>query len=134
MIKVKLKVPAGEAKSGPPLAPILGQHQINLMEFCKLFNSKSLELYSQGTPVRLRVIKGKGSLQYIYKPLTFYSLVMNFCLYTNKQKFLSYGQLYDILVIRLINLEKLGITTERKQKVAKELFGFLYSLNILIKP
>lgn len=133
MVRIKLRVPAGEARSGPPLAPVLGQHQVNLMEFCKLFNARSLELYSQGIPVRLRINKGRGLVQYIYKPLTFYSLFINFCLYTNKQKFLSYTQLYDILTIRLQNLEKLGILSESKQKVAKELFGFLYSSGILLK-
>ena len=133
MVRIKLKVPAGEAKSGPPLAPILGQHQVNLMEFCKLFNVKSLEFYSQGIPVRLRIDKGRGSVQYVYKPLTFYSLVINFCLYTNKQRILYYTQLYDIFLIRLLNLEKLGILTEHKQKVAKELFGFLHSSGIILK-
>jgi len=132
MVKIKLKIGAGEAKSGPPLAPILGQHQVNLMEFCKLFNAKSLEVYSQGVPVRMRLYKGKGSIRYDYKPLTSYSLLMNFALYINKGKFVTYSQLYDIFKIRKVNLEKLNISGNDKQ-IAKQLFGFLSSASFTLK-
>lgn len=132
MVKIKLKLGAGEAKSGPPLAPILGQHQVNLMEFVKLFNLKSLELYTQSVPVRLLLYKGKGATRYDYKPLTYYSLVTNFVLYVNRQKFITYAQLYDIFQIRLLNLQKLSTKAEPKL-IAKELFGFINSTKISLK-
>jgi large subunit ribosomal protein L11 len=38
---VKLQVPAGQANPSPPVGPALGQHGVNIMEFCKAFNSKT---------------------------------------------------------------------------------------------
>lgn len=39
--QVKLQVPAGQANPAPPVGPALGQHGINIMEFCKQFNAKT---------------------------------------------------------------------------------------------
>jgi len=38
---VKLQVPAGQANPSPPVGPALGQHGVNIMEFCKAFNSQT---------------------------------------------------------------------------------------------
>ncbi|MEJ5375643.1 MAG: 50S ribosomal protein L11 [bacterium] len=38
---VKLQVPAGQATPSPPVGPALGQHGVNIMEFCKAFNAKT---------------------------------------------------------------------------------------------
>jgi len=38
---VKLQVPAGKANPSPPVGPALGQHGVNIMEFCKAFNAKT---------------------------------------------------------------------------------------------
>lgn len=47
---VKLQVPAGQANPSPPVGPALGQHGVNIMEFCKTFNAKTQQL-EQGLPV-----------------------------------------------------------------------------------
>jgi large subunit ribosomal protein L11 len=39
--QVKLQVPAGKANPSPPIGPALGQHGVNIMEFCKAFNAKT---------------------------------------------------------------------------------------------
>jgi len=39
--KIKLQVPAGGATPAPPIGPALGQHGVNIMEFCKQFNAKT---------------------------------------------------------------------------------------------
>ena len=41
MAVVKLQCPAGQANPAPPVGPALGQHGVNIMEFCKAFNSKT---------------------------------------------------------------------------------------------
>jgi large subunit ribosomal protein L11 len=41
---IKLQVPAGAANPSPPVGPALGQHGVNIMEFCKAFNSKTQSL------------------------------------------------------------------------------------------
>ena len=47
---IKLQVAAGKANPSPPVGPALGQHGVNIMEFCKAFNAKTQEL-DPGMPV-----------------------------------------------------------------------------------
>ncbi|HHL19273.1 MAG TPA: 50S ribosomal protein L11 [Thiothrix sp.] len=47
---IKLQVPAGSANPSPPVGPALGQHGVNIMEFCKSFNSKT-QGFEKGIPV-----------------------------------------------------------------------------------
>ena len=42
--QLKLQVPAGKANPSPPIGPALGQRGINIMEFCKAFNAKSVDM------------------------------------------------------------------------------------------
>jgi len=134
---VKLRLNAAEAKSGPPLAPVLGQHQINLMEFCKNFNLLSQNFYSPGVPVRLRVVKQVGlPLKYLFKPIPFYVLLTNFLLYVNQVRVVTVEQLYDTFLIRLYELkvlENIELNGLKKINLAKQLFGFLISKKILVK-
>ena len=46
---IKLQVPAGQANPSPPVGPALGQHGVNIMEFCKAFNAKTQSL-EKGLP------------------------------------------------------------------------------------
>jgi large subunit ribosomal protein L11 len=64
---IKLQVPAGDAKPSPPVGPALGQHGVNIMEFCKAFNAEtqSLEL-GLPIPVVITVYSDK-SFTYIKK-------------------------------------------------------------------
>ena len=41
---IKLQVPAGKANPAPPIGPALGQHGVNIMEFCKAFNAKTNQM------------------------------------------------------------------------------------------
>ena len=47
---IKLQVPAGEANPSPPVGPALGQHGVNIMEFCKAFNGQTQKL-EKGLPI-----------------------------------------------------------------------------------
>ena len=47
---IKLQVPSGQANPSPPVGPALGQHGVNIMEFCKAFNAKTQQ-NEQGMPV-----------------------------------------------------------------------------------
>ena len=47
---IKLQVPAGGANPSPPVGPALGQHGVNIMEFCKAFNAQTQQL-DAGAPV-----------------------------------------------------------------------------------
>ena len=41
MAQIKLQIPAGQANPSPPVGPALGQHGVNIMDFCKQFNEKT---------------------------------------------------------------------------------------------
>ena len=47
---IKLQVPAGQANPSPPVGPALGQHGVNIMEFCKAFNAKTQKV-EPGMPI-----------------------------------------------------------------------------------
>ena len=47
---IKLQIPAGQANPSPPVGPALGQHGVNIMEFCKAFNAKTQQM-EQGMPI-----------------------------------------------------------------------------------
>jgi large subunit ribosomal protein L11 len=53
---IKLQVPAGQANPSPPVGPALGQHGLNIMEFCKAFNAKTQNMENgMPTPVVITV-------------------------------------------------------------------------------
>lgn len=53
--KIKLQIPAGQANPAPPVGPALGQHGVNIMDFCKAFNAKTQEKSGYIIPVNLTV-------------------------------------------------------------------------------
>ncbi len=53
--QIKLQVPAGKANPAPPVGPALGQHGVNIMEFCKVFNEKTASQIGDIIPVELTV-------------------------------------------------------------------------------
>jgi len=60
MGQIKLQIPAGQATPSPPVGPALGQHGVNIMEFCKAFNSKTQGQEGSIIPVVIEVYKDKS--------------------------------------------------------------------------
>ncbi len=58
--KIKLQIPAGQAKPSPPVGPALGQHGVNIMEFCKAFNAKTQEKAGYIIPVEITVFADRS--------------------------------------------------------------------------
>lgn len=64
---IKLQVPAGKANPSPPVGPALGQHGVNIMEFCKAFNAATQGM-EQGMPVPVVItVYADRSFTYITK-------------------------------------------------------------------
>jgi large subunit ribosomal protein L11 len=63
---VKLHVPGGQANPAPPVGPALGQHGVNIMEFCKQFNSRTQDKIGFTVPVEITVY-GDRSFTFITK-------------------------------------------------------------------
>jgi large subunit ribosomal protein L11 len=58
--KVKLQIPGGQANPAPPVGPALGQHAVNIMEFCKAFNERTSDQQGTIIPVILTVYKDRS--------------------------------------------------------------------------
>ncbi len=57
---IKLQIPAGKANPSPPVGPALGQHGVNIMEFCKAFNAKTQNEGDMIIPVVITVYKDRS--------------------------------------------------------------------------
>ena len=60
MAQIKLQVAAGQANPSPPIGPALGQHGVNIMDFCKAFNSRTANDEGIITPVVITVYQDRS--------------------------------------------------------------------------
>jgi len=58
--QIKLQIPAGQATPSPPVGPALGQHGVNIMDFCKAFNAKTQGQEGMIIPVIIDVYKDRS--------------------------------------------------------------------------
>ncbi|MBA2476328.1 MAG: 50S ribosomal protein L11 [Actinobacteria bacterium] len=57
---IKLQIPGGQANPAPPVGPALGQHGVNIMEFCKTFNAQTSGANGRITPVEITVFEDRS--------------------------------------------------------------------------
>ena len=57
---IKLQLPAGQANPSPPVGPALGAHGVNIMEFCKAYNSKTQDKAGMVIPVEITVFADRS--------------------------------------------------------------------------
>lgn len=60
LTNIKLQVPAGKANPAPPVGPALGQHGVNIMEFCKTFNEQTVQQMGDIIPVEITVYQDRS--------------------------------------------------------------------------
>ncbi|MDA8133758.1 MAG: 50S ribosomal protein L11 [Desulfobacteraceae bacterium] len=60
MTQIKLQVPAGKANPSPPIGPALGQHGVNIMDFCKSFNARTANDVGSIIPVVITVYQDRS--------------------------------------------------------------------------
>tara|TARA_Y100000816_G_C26071172_1_gene563464 strand:- start:905 stop:1330 length:426 start_codon:yes stop_codon:yes gene_type:complete len=108
---IKLQIPAGKANPAPPVGPALGQHGVNIMEFCKAFNAKTQESAGKLIPVEISVFADR-SFTFITKTPPTSSLVLEYAKLPkgssepNKSKVgkLSKSQVQEIAEIKMPDL------------------------------
>jgi len=66
LTKIKLQIPAGKANPAPPIGPALGQHGLNIQEFCNQFNEATKDKGGDIIPVEITIYKDK-SFDFILK-------------------------------------------------------------------
>jgi len=99
---IKLMVPARKATPMPPTGTTLGQHGINISDFCKKFNDRS-QFYEEGLllPVHLILYKDK-SFEFVIK-LPFCTTLLKSLLTEGDSKIVSISDLYKISVIKSLD-------------------------------
>src|SRR3712207_1761420 len=60
LTEIKLQVPGGAANPAPPVGPALGQHGVNIMEFCKAFNAQTSDQNGRIIPVVITVFEDRS--------------------------------------------------------------------------
>jgi len=60
LAKLKLQIPAGQATPAPPVGNNLGQHGVNIMEFCKAFNERTQQQIGDVVPVEITVFEDRS--------------------------------------------------------------------------
>jgi large subunit ribosomal protein L11 len=104
--KIKLYCPGGQANPSPPVGPALGQHGVNIMEFCKAFNEQTKDKMGLTLPVEIEVYEDK-SFSFVVKSPPVSVLLKQAC-------GLAKGS-------GVPNKEKVGrITREKLREIAKE--------------
>jgi large subunit ribosomal protein L11 len=68
--RIKLNIQGGAATPAPPVGSSLGQHQVNIMEFCKLFNAQTANRKGETVPVEITIYKDKTFSMVLKTPPT----------------------------------------------------------------
>ena len=74
---IKMQIAAGKANPAPPVGPALGQHGVNIMEFCKAFNAKTQDKMGKIIPVEINVYADR-SFSFITKTPPTSSLILEY--------------------------------------------------------
>ena len=132
---IKLQIPAGKANPAPPVGPALGQHGVNIMEFCKAFNAKTQEQMGKIIPVEISVFADR-SFTFITKTPPAASLILEAAGIPkgsgepNKEKVgtVTSDQLKEIAEIKMPDLNASDVTSAMRM-----IAGTARSMGIVVK-
>jgi len=121
MVQIKLQVEAGKANPSPPIGPALGQHGVNIMDFCKAFNAKTTNDVGQIIPVVITVYQDR-SFSFITKTPPASRLLLQAAKLQkgspepNKDKVgkVTKDQLVEIAELKMVDLNASGIDSAVK--------------------
>lgn len=119
--QIKLQIPGGQANPAPPVGPALGQHGVNIMEFCKAFNAKTKDENGMIIPVVITVFADR-SFSFITKTPPASVLILKECGIEkgsgvpNKEKVgeIKKAQLRKIAEIKMPDLNALDVDAAMK--------------------
>ena len=132
---IKLQIPAGKANPAPPIGPALGQHGVNIMEFCKAFNAKTQEQMGKIIPVVITVYADR-TFSFITKTPPVSSLILEASNLKkgsgepNKEKVgtISMSKIEEIAKIKIPDLN-----TNDLNAASKMIKGTARSMGIVVK-
>ncbi len=119
--KIKLQIPGGSATPAPPVGSSLGQHQVNIMEFCKAFNAQTAGRKGEPVPVEITVYADR-TFEFRTKtaPATFYikerAKVTRGSARPHEQKVgkISWKDVEDIAKLKMADLTAIDLDSAKK--------------------
>jgi large subunit ribosomal protein L11 len=129
---IKLQCPAGKANPAPPVGPALGQHGVNIMEFCKAFNEKTAAQMGDIIPVEITVYADR-SFTFICKTPPAANLIMKALGLAkgsgvpNKEKV---GALTQSQLLEIAKLKMKDLNAETPEAAAKIIAGTARSMGV----
>lgn len=135
LTKIKLQIPAGQANPAPPVGPALGQHGLNIQEFCTKFNEASKDKMGEITPVEISVYEDR-TFTFIMKSPPASELIKKFAKIqkgsgkplTQKVGTLSKEDLAEIAKIKMTDLN-----TDNVEQAMKIIAGTARQMGVEIK-
>jgi len=123
-VTIKLQIPAGKANPAPPVGPALGQHGVNIMDFCKQFNAKTQKSGNTIIPVVITVYQDR-SFSFVTKTPPTSVLVKEACQLKSGSKMpqkdkvakISMDQVRKIAETKLPDLNGMGVESAVNQVV-----------------
>ncbi|MEJ5167297.1 MAG: 50S ribosomal protein L11 [Thermoanaerobaculia bacterium] len=133
--QIKLQIPGGQATPAPPVGPALGQHGLNIMEFCKQFNAKTQK--EQGTiiPVVITVYSDK-SFTFVTKTPPVSVLIkkaLNIEKGSSEPNRKKVGKIKRAEVKRIAQLKMADLNTNELEKAMKIVEGTARSMGVEIE-
>ncbi|AEH39622.1 50S ribosomal protein L11 [Buchnera aphidicola (Cinara tujafilina)] len=132
---IKLQILSGMANPSPPVGPALGQKGVNIMEFCKIFNTKTAHL-EKGipTPVIITVYADKTFTFILKTPPASVLLkkMMNIKKASKKPKHEIIGTITKNKIYEIANLKKKDMTGKNIEQIAKSIEGTAHSMGIKV--
>ena len=135
LAKIKLQIPAGQANPSPPVGPALGQHGLNIMEFCKAFNAQTQDQKGMIIPVEITVFADR-SFTFITKTPPAAVLLLKAAKLDkgsgepNKNKV---GKVTKSQVEEIANIKLPDLTAKDKDAAMKTIMGTARSMGIEVQ-
>lgn len=133
--QIKLQIPAGKANPSPPVGPALGQHGVNIMEFCKTFNARTQKQEGMIIPVVITVYADR-SFSFITKTPPASTLLMKAAGIEkgsgtpNKDKV---GKVTKQQVTEIAKLKMPDLTAANLEAAVKTITGTARSMGIMVE-
>ncbi|MCV2525889.1 MAG: 50S ribosomal protein L11 [Candidatus Lightella neohaematopini] len=132
---VKLQIPSGVATPSPPIGPALGQHGVNIMEFCKKFNNMTSGIKNNTPLPTIITVYTDNSFTFICKspPVTFLlKQIINIEIGSKKPGWDIVGKVSYSMIKEIAQLKIKDMNTVKLESVIKSIIGSATSMGITI--
>jgi large subunit ribosomal protein L11 len=134
---IKLQVKAAEANPAPPVGPALGQHGVNIMEFCKAFNAQTQANFEKGTPLPVIItVYSDRSFTFIIKtpPASFMILkASGVAKGSGKPNTEKVGKITRAQVMAIAKMKMPDLTAASEQAAFNTIAGSARSMGIVVE-